>query len=441
MPGTLLERLRRQDKGTLLVEATVCLGVAGILGLGVTNAQLQADKTQRNSANFNIAVQTAQGMLEKAKATPWQQLGTNAAKTPVGDSMLPVGVTSVRTGKLEPRTDDNVQALKVSTLVAVGWAAKPVGANTYGTKVVIVKTTWQDQEGVAARTFSHTEQTTITPGVGEAPPSSVRGAEGGAAVVTPPPAAPVPNPAYSAPPVPTATAPPKPVASPTPAPAPPPPPPAPAQTPIDVYRNTKGWWLGNPTGPETGGLPRGGRYRNYEGGHVFWQPDIGAAGLYKGTEFTNRFNNEGGAAGTFGYPLGDEVVITPGKESHQKFENGTMFYQQGVATKWMINGPILAFYLQHGGQTGWLGVPINEKSNLRDGGSVQSFEGGHIYYSPAAGPSIMNGAIAGAYADIGWENSWLGYPIGWEYNWNGKVRHDFENGYMLWAAGEGVSIH
>jgi Tfp pilus assembly protein PilX len=441
MPATLLERLRRQDKGTLLVEATVCLGIAGILGLGVTNAQLQADRTQRNSANFNIAVQTAQGMLEKAKATPWQQLGTTAAESPVGDSMLPAGVTSVRTGKLNPKTVDPVRNLELTTLVAVGWAAKPVGASTYGTKVVIVKTTWQDVKGDAARTFSHTEQTTITPGVGEAPPSSVRGADGGASVVTPPPVAPAPAPTYSAPPVPAATAPPEPVASPTPAPTPTPPP-APVQTPIDVYRSTAAW-LGNPTGPETGGLPRGGRYRNYEGGQVIWQPDIGAVGLHKGTGFTVRFNNEGGVTGTFGYPVGDEFFVRPVQESYQKFENGTMFWQNGVATTWMVNGPILDYYQKNGGQTGWLGIPVNEKRNLRDGGSVQSFEqGAAMYYSPNAGPSIMNGALLTAYGNMGWENSLMGYPIGTEYGWNSKVRHDFENGYMLWNPSNGVvTVH
>lgn len=444
MPGTLWERLRRQDKGTMLVEATACIGIAGMLGLGVTNAQLTANQTQRNSSNFGIATQTTQGYLEKAKSTPWPDLGTDPAQTPVGDSLLPGSVTSVRSGKLAPQTVDTVRKLKVTILVTVGWLKKPVGTSTYGTKLVIVKTTWQDREGDAATTYSHTEQTTVTPGVGEAPPSSIRGNEGGAGAVTPPTATPAPSPTYSAPPVPTATTPPDSVAAPTPAPTPTPTPTA-VKSPIDVKYGEIGasYNLGSATNSETGGLPRGGRYRNYTNGQIFWQPDIGAVAVRGGTSagFAERFKDEGGVLGTFGYPLSDQKSPTSTSRS-QDFENGQLYWKQGVGQYWVANGIQRDYWIAHYGATGGIGFPTSEiRTGLRNGGTVQNFEKAELYWSPDTGPSLMFGAILGKYAELGWQNSSFGYPIGFEYTWNGKTRRDFQNGYMLYSTTNGLELH
>lgn len=444
MPGTIWERLRRQDKGTLLVEATVCLGIAGVLGLGVTNAQLQANQTQRNSSNFNIVAQYTQGALEKAKATPWSELGTVASKSPAGDSMLPAGMTSVRDGKLIPSTVDTVRKLKVTTLVTVGWLKKPVGTSPYGTKLVIVKTTWQDREGDSSTSYSHTEQSTITPGVGEAPPASIRGNEGGAAAVTPPPVAPAPSPTYSAPPVPTSTPAPDSVASPTPAPTSNPAPPA-VKSPIDVKYSEVGssYNLGSASGSETGGLPRGGRYRNYTNGQIIWQPDIGAVALRKtsASGFTARFNAEDGVTGRFGYPLADEETLSSTQRT-QYFENGQLLWKQGLGDAWLANGTSRNFWLKHGGVSGWVGFPTSElKTGLRSGGTSQTFENATLYWSLDTGPSLLNGAILGKYAELGGVNSAMGYPIGVEYTWKNQTRRDFQNGYMLWTAANGVSVH
>lgn len=447
MPSSLWEHFLRQDKGTLLIEATICVGVAAVFGLGSTSATVAANKVQRTSANFNIASQVAQGALEKAKATPWQQLGADNPMIGVADPLLPAGVESAPKGVLPSKKTEPVQnsaqasPLSLTTSIAVGWAQKPAAGSTYGSKVVVVTTTWYDTPGDPKTMHTASQQATITPGVGEAPPAGVRGSAGGAGAVAPPPTTAAPVPTYTATPVPTTTPPPVVVASPTPTPTATTPAPTPL-SPIDAKRADPNYtWLGAATGPETGGLPRGGRYRNYQNGQIIWQADIGAIAMRGGTGFTVRFNNEGGVTGTFGYPLNEESLIQSGA-TVQTFEQGQMYYKSGCCTTWVPNGPIRDMWINNGGATGWQGFPTAEVNyNLLNGGKAQGFENSGIFWSPNTPASIINGAIRNQFNNMGYERGPLGYPLGVEYWWGSYIRHDFENGYMLWSASRGVEVH
>jgi len=68
-------------------------------------------------------------------------------------------------------------------------------------------------------------------------------------------------------------------------------------------------------------------------------------------------------------PLSRQQGVAGG--SSQRFDNGQIFFKKGVGAHW-LRGPVLAFYLAHGGPGGSLGFPIT------DGRASATFEGGKV---------------------------------------------------------------
>ena len=94
---------------------------------------------------------------------------------------------------------------------------------------------------------------------------------------------------------------------------------------------------------------------------------------------------------------------------------------------------------------GWerssFGYPrTDEFCGLRNGGCGQHFQyrNGSIYWSPASGAHPVEGKIKGAWADLGWEKRWLGYPTSGEYKQDGLVFQNFEGGWLSW---NGKEVH
>ncbi|WP_456877432.1 reprolysin-like metallopeptidase, partial [Geodermatophilus sp. SYSU D00710] len=74
--------------------------------------------------------------------------------------------------------------------------------------------------------------------------------------------------------------------------------------------------------------------------------------------------------------------------------------------------PIADRYRQLGGASGRLGPPVtSERCGLRDGGCLQEFQGGSIYWTPATGAHAIDGEIRARWGSLGWENGWYGYPV------------------------------
>ena len=71
---------------------------------------------------------------------------------------------------------------------------------------------------------------------------------------------------------------------------------------------------------------------------------------------------------------------------------------------------------------------------------VASFQGGALYWSPSTGAHAVKGAILGAWASLGWERSWLGYPTSDEYDVPGGRRSDFQGGWIDWTPGGGAVV-
>jgi hypothetical protein len=87
-----------------------------------------------------------------------------------------------------------------------------------------------------------------------------------------------------------------------------------------------------------------------------------------------------------------------------------------------------------GGSQGLLGRPLTPERTTPDGvGRYNHFTGGSIYWTPRTGAHEIYGGIRGKWAELGWERSWLGYPVTGEVDFTegGRV-NSFERGQIYW---------
>lgn len=113
--------------------------------------------------------------------------------------------------------------------------------------------------------------------------------------------------------------------------------------------------------------------------------------------------------------------------------NGGRLYTSPSGT-FEVYGAILEKYLAFGAQRSVLGLPITNETGTPDGaGRYNHFQGGSIYWSPSTGAHVVYGAIRDRWAAIGWERSYLGYPLSdeEEFDEGGRV-NQFQGGQVYW---------
>jgi hypothetical protein len=112
-------------------------------------------------------------------------------------------------------------------------------------------------------------------------------------------------------------------------------------------------------------------------------------------------------------------------------------------------GAIREKWLELGGENGFLGEPQTNELKTPDGvGRYNHFQGGSIYWTPATGAHEVHGDIRDKWASLGWERSFLGYPVSDEMDFSegGRVSI-FQNGSIYWwpdtgaIALKGVIVH
>ena len=93
-------------------------------------------------------------------------------------------------------------------------------------------------------------------------------------------------------------------------------------------------------------------------------------------------------------------------------------------------------YAQLGGAAGFLGAPTTAENTAPDGvGRYRHYQGGSVYWSPATGAHEVHGDIRGKWASLGWERSFLGYPLTDETTTPdgvGRYNH-FQGGSIYWT--------
>ncbi|WP_427018618.1 polysaccharide deacetylase family protein [Pseudarthrobacter sp. P1] len=204
-----------------------------------------------------------------------------------------------------------------------------------------------------------------------------------------------------------------------------------------VYQSEAGR-MGYPATDEVGGLRSGGVYQMFQGGAIIWSPATGShISVGANRQTWSRFGFENGQ---LGYPTTDEIAGTAGGV-YQLYQGGTITWSPASGSHAVMGG-IGATWRVQGSQNGQLRYPTSdEAAGLVRGGYVQYFQGGAIYWTPATGSHISQGAIRFAWAGTGYENGRLGYPTTNEYPLaGGAVGQDYQGGRIIWTPGTGTTI-
>ncbi|MDQ0756859.1 uncharacterized protein with LGFP repeats/L,D-peptidoglycan transpeptidase YkuD (ErfK/YbiS/YcfS/YnhG family) [Arthrobacter sp. B3I4] len=197
-------------------------------------------------------------------------------------------------------------------------------------------------------------------------------------------------------------------------------------------------WLKYPVSSESCGLPGGGCSQAFQSGTFYWSAANGAVPLSGGIGL--RWSQIGGAAGRLGYPAGAMTCGLVEGGCLQHFERGSIAWSASAGA-WDVGGAIAPRWAELAGQNGGLGYPVGgELCGLSGNGCSQNFQRGTMMWSPGTGAQPTWGGIRTRWVELGSEKSGLGYPTGREVC--GLTRsgcyQGFQRGAMMWSAGTGA---
>lgn len=196
----------------------------------------------------------------------------------------------------------------------------------------------------------------------------------------------------------------------------------------------EGGTLGYPATDELS-YPNGGRAQGFQGGSIYWTVDTGAhasTGPIRGAWAAMGFES-----GKLGYPTTDVLSYSNGGLA-QGYQGGSIYWTADTGAH-ATAGPIRAAWAAQGFEKGRLGYPTSDETPGIDGGVVQNFQGGSIYWTAVTGAHASANPIRSAWAAVGYENGKLGYPTTDEMNYPyGGVAQVYQGGSIYWTSATGA---
>ncbi|WP_460683260.1 hypothetical protein [Modestobacter lapidis] len=187
--------------------------------------------------------------------------------------------------------------------------------------------------------------------------------------------------------------------------------------------------LGYPMAAPVCGLRDGGCLQRFEQGTLYSSASTPARALTGPTG--EAWTRQGWEGGPLGYPVTDPVCGLRDGGCYQHFQGGTAMWSPATGS-WAVSGVLRDGWFRMGSERGVLGYPTGAAvCGLRDGGCLQQFAGGAVYWSPATGArAVQSGAIRDRWAILGWEAG-LGYPVDEERAVPGGRVQRFQFGSLL----------
>jgi len=201
-------------------------------------------------------------------------------------------------------------------------------------------------------------------------------------------------------------------------------------------------FLGSPAGPETG-IPDGGSYRDFQGGSIYWSPETGAYEVHG--EIRDRWLELTGV-NFLGYPMTDETTTPDGIGRYNHFQNGSIYWSPDTGAH-EVQGVIRDKWASLGWEKSFLGYPLTDETGTPNGkGRFNHFQGGSIYWSADTGAHEVQGVIRDKWASIGWEQSCLGFPTSDEQDYSDHTGQytrisNFQGGTIVWGPNAGASVN
>lgn len=134
-----------------------------------------------------------------------------------------------------------------------------------------------------------------------------------------------------------------------------------------------------------------------------------------------------------------ELVCPDGVGHFQHFQGGSIYWHPNTGAH-EVHGAIRAKWTALGWERSFLRYPLTDETATPDGrGRYNHFQGGSIYWTPETGAHEVHGAIKAKWAELDWEK-FFGYPVTDETattDGQGRYNH-FEDGSIYWHPNTGA---
>jgi uncharacterized protein with LGFP repeats len=149
------------------------------------------------------------------------------------------------------------------------------------------------------------------------------------------------------------------------------------------FGGAKGW-LGDATAPEapTAEDYGFGRWRPFTNGRIYWTPGRGAREVHG--MILGKYQDLGFEHGFLRLPLTDELGTPDGMGRFNHFEGGSIYWTPDLGAH-EVHGGIRALWASLGWERGWLGYPVTDETQLPDASRVNNFQSGSIRWTPRTG--------------------------------------------------------
>jgi hypothetical protein len=183
-----------------------------------------------------------------------------------------------------------------------------------------------------------------------------------------------------------------------------------------------------------------GRFQHYVNGSIYYTAASGAHEVHGAIR--NRWASMGWERSVLGYPITDESVTPDRIGRYNHFQRGSIYWSP-TSGAFEVHGAIRNKYASLGWERSFLGYPLTNETTTPDGiGRYNHFQGGSIYWSPTTGAFEVHGNIRNLWASLGWERSSLGYPISDElpvFGGAARISH-FRRGSIYWSPTAGARV-
>jgi uncharacterized protein with LGFP repeats len=160
-----------------------------------------------------------------------------------------------------------------------------------------------------------------------------------------------------------------------------------------------------------------------------------------------KYKALGGPTSVLGFPITDETGTPDGVGRFNHFSStdgfGASIYWTPSTGAWSIHGAIRAKWASLGWETSFMGYPVTDETGTPDGvGRFNHFSsddgfGASIYWTPSTGAWSIHGAILAKWASMGWERSCLGYPVTDEFGIAGGRQSNLQGGFIAYSFSSG----
>jgi len=207
--------------------------------------------------------------------------------------------------------------------------------------------------------------------------------------------------------------------------------------------------LGYPVTDEIRTPDQKGVFQHFQQGSIYHNPELKTGEHILYGKVRGKWAAAGWEGGRFGYPLedvqayrairetqlGTKKMVTIDDYEYCTFQHGIIYSNPRA------ENAILLKYKTFGGEQGFLGKPTEDFNVCPDGsGFFQHYQGGSIYWHPNTGANLVIGSIRHRWAELGWEGGVLGYPTNDETSTpdNRGRFNQFQRGCIYWTKEHGA---